>query len=74
MEWTSKIYTKLKKDPQTGLFIPDKMGSRKVLLGAYCNNHSIKKSGWITEMTSCPAIEGANAPPVKIPVGRGRKR
>ena len=73
MEWTSRIFTRIKKDATTGLFIPDKMGSRKVLLGQLCNNNYIGKSGWVTEMTVCPAIEGKGAPPVKIPVKRGRK-
>ena len=73
MEWTSRIFTRIKKDATTGLFIPDKMGSRKVLLGGLCNNHYIGKSGWVTEMKSCPSMDGANAPPVKIPVKRGRK-
>ena len=74
IEWTVKIYTAVKKDPRTGLFIPDKMGSRKVLLGPYCNNAKLKTSPWINDMTVCPTVEGANAPAVKIPVPRGRKR
>ena len=53
--------------------MPDKMGSRKVLRGAFCNNHPIGTSGWITDMVKCPVQEGADAPAVKIPVGR-RKR
>lgn len=74
MEWTAKIFTKLKKDSTTGLFVPDKMGSRAVLLGAMCNNAKLKTSPWITDMKVCPIVEGANAAPVKIPVLRGRKR
>lgn len=74
MEWTAKIFTKVKKDSTTGLFVPDKMGSRKVLLGAYCNTHPVGKSGWVSDLKSCPVIDGANAAPVKIPVLRGRKR
>lgn len=73
MEWENKIFTKLQKDPHTGLFIPDKMGSRKVLKGAYCSNHPLKKSGWINEMKTCPTVDGQNAVPVKIPLRRGRK-
>jgi len=73
MEWSSRIFTRIKKDPSTGLFIPDKMGSRKVLLGPYCSNHPLKQSGFIIEMKSCPSIDGKDAPAVKIPVKRGRK-
>lgn len=73
MEWTAKIFTKLKKDATTGMFVPDKMGSRKVLLGAYCNTAPIGKSAWVSDLKSCPVVEGANAPAVKIPVSR-RKR
>ena len=29
MEWVAKIYTKLKKDATTGMFVPDKMGAGK---------------------------------------------
>jgi hypothetical protein len=49
------------------------MGSRKVMLGYHCSNHPLKQSGFITEMTACPARDGMNVPPVKIPVKRGRK-
>lgn len=73
MEWGTKVFTKIKKDSTTGLFVPDKMGSRKVLRGAYCNNAKLKSSSWISEMTVCPTVEGANAPAVKMPVKRGRK-
>jgi len=68
------MYTKLKKDTITGLFVPDKMGSRKVLLGPFCSNHHIGKSGWVTEMTSCPAVDGKDAKPWKPVVLKGRKR
>ena len=78
MEWASKLYTSLKKDPHTGMYEPQGMGSRKVLLGPRCNTAPIGKSGWISEMTSCPVLDGANVPlvmkPIKIPVGRGRKK
>jgi hypothetical protein len=73
MEWTVKLYTKLKKDVHTGLYIPGAMGSRKALLGPYCNNHQIKKSGWVVDMVKCPIQEGMDAPAVKIPA-RLKKR
>jgi hypothetical protein len=74
MEWTTKAFTKIEIDAHTGMYKPMGMGSRKVLLGGLCNNHPIKKSGWIKELIECPSITGANAPPVKIPVKRGRPK
>jgi hypothetical protein len=57
-ERTTRPFTRLEKDAHTGMYKPVGMGSRKVILGPYCNNHPVGKSGWIEEMTVCPARWG----------------
>jgi len=49
-EHTYRPYTKLEKDPRSGLFKPAGIGKMEIFLGHYCNN----VSRWIDQMESCP--------------------
>jgi len=53
-EHTLRPYTKLVKNGTTGMYDPVGMGKKKVLLGDYCNNHSLSQTGWVEEMHWCP--------------------
>jgi len=57
-ERTTRPFTKLELDPTTKMYKPIGMGSRKVILGAYCNNHGFDQDGWIDGMHYCPSRWG----------------
>jgi hypothetical protein len=57
-ERTTRPFTRIELDPTTRMYKPIGMGSRKVILGPYCNNHGFDQDGWIDTMWYCPARWG----------------
>ena len=53
-ERTTRPFTKLVKNQTNGMYDPVGMGSRKVVLGLWCNNHILGETGWVEEMNVCP--------------------
>jgi hypothetical protein len=49
-EHTYRPYTKLEKDPRSGLFKPTGIGKMEIFLGHYCNNVCC----WCDQLESCP--------------------
>ncbi len=49
-EHTYRPYTKLEKDPRSGLFKPAGIGKMEIFLGHYCNNVCC----WVDQMETCP--------------------
>lgn len=51
MEHTTRIFTKIEKDPSTKMFKPIGLGSISVPLGEYCNNIC----EWVRNLHYCPS-------------------
>lgn len=50
-EEATRPYTRIEKDPRTGLFKPVGMGRKKIDLGEYCNN----ACDWVVNLHHCPS-------------------
>lgn len=53
-ESTTRPFTRIGKNAVTGMYDPKGMGKHRVKLGAYCNNHVIGQSGWVSDILQCP--------------------
>lgn len=62
IEYTTRSFTRVEKDPRTGLFKPIGQGTKRVEIGDYCNNHPIGHTGWIADMHVCPRRYALAAP------------
>ena len=63
------LFTRLKKNPVSGLFDPDGIKTRKVELGAFCNNNG---RTFVKDLHYCPARWGLRRWPTNSLVKRGK--
>ena len=63
-ESTHRSYTEIKQDPTTKLFIPIRIGKKKINLGMYCND----AGKWIEEMHYCTVMWGNSNHPTFTPL------